>query len=116
MPDVTFMCNALIEGRRPLVLRAFTDRVGNWIRGTVALSDDHLRFSTNRLNGLLQEDSSDLVVPYRDIKSCEPGRLAFFLKTVDLNTVGFGMVRFRCLISWNETLLDQLQSRLANAD
>ena len=110
------MCNALIEGRRPRVLRAFTDRFGNWIRGTVQLSDDHLRFSTNRLNGLLQEDSSDLVVPYRDIKSCELGRLAFFLKTVDLKTAGFGTVRFRCLLSWNETLLEQLQSRLGSSE
>lgn len=106
------MCNALIEGRKPVVLRFFTDRFGNWIRGTVALRGDHVRFSTNRLNALLQEDSSELIIPYREIEFCRLGRLAYFLKTVDVGTTRYGTVRFRCLIAWNETLLAQLQSRL----
>ena len=112
MQDVAYMCNALIEGRRPRVLRTVTDRVGNWIRGTIALRSDHVHFSTNRLNALLQEDSSALVLPYSDITSCKLGRLAVFLKTVDLETSRFGMVRFRCLIAWNETLLSELQKRV----
>jgi hypothetical protein len=112
MPSVNYMCNALIEGRRPRVLRGFTDRFGNWIRGTVTLNNDHVRFSTNRLNALLQEDASDIVIPYEDIRSCTLGRLAFVLRTVDLDTKRLGTVRFRCLIAWNETLLAQLQSRI----
>ena len=111
MQDVAYMCNALIEGRRPRVLRTVTDRAGNWIRGTVALRRDHVHFSTNRLNALLQEDGSDLVIPYSDITSCKLGRLAVFLKTVDLETTRLGKVRFRCLIAWNETLLAELQKR-----
>lgn len=114
MPKPTsYMCNALIEGRRSSVLRAFTDRFGNWIRGTVTLGDDHVTFSTNRLNALLQEDGSDLVIPYHEIAACRLGRLAYLLKTVDLETARHGMVRFRCLIAWNEHLLEQLQSRIA---
>lgn len=109
------MCNALIEGRRPRVLRSFTDRFGNWCRGTVALRNDDVHFSTNRLNALMWEDSSALVIPYTDIRSCKLGRLAFFLKTVDVETSSFGIVRFRCLIAWNETLLSELQKRLPRA-
>jgi hypothetical protein len=112
MPDISYMCNALIEGRRPRVLRVVTNRLGNWIRGTVALRDDHVRFSTNRLNALLQEDSSDLVIAYRDITFCRLGRLAYVLKTVDVGTTKYGTVRFRCLIAWNETLLAQLRNRI----
>lgn len=114
MPEsISYMCNALIEGRRPLVLRSFTDRFGNWIRGTVTLSDEHVRFSTNVLNALLQEDGSDLIISYHDITACRLGRLAYFLKTVDLETTKYGIVRFRCLISCNERLLEQLQTRVA---
>ena len=112
MPDVAYMCNALIEGRRSRVFRTVTDLAGNWIRGTVALRSDHVHFSTNRLNALLQEDSSALVLPYNDITSCKLGRFAVFLKTVDLETSRFGTVRFRCLIAWNETLLRELQKRV----
>ena len=71
---VSYMCNALIEGRRPRVLGAFTDRFGNWIRGTVTLTDSEVRFSTNRLNALLQ-DGSDLNIPYDDVRSCALGRV-----------------------------------------
>ncbi len=109
---VSYMCNAMIEGRRPRVLGAFTDRFGNWIRGTVTLTDSDVRFSTNRLNALLQ-DGSDLIIPYDEIRSCALGRLAYFLRTVDLETANDGIVRFRCLIAWNEHLLEQLQSRIA---
>lgn len=109
---VSYMCNALIEGRRPRVLRGFTDRFGNWIRGTVTLTDSDVRFSTNRLNALLQ-DGSDLIIPYDEARSCALGRLAYFLRTVDLETARHGMVRFRCLIAWNEQLLEQLQRRIA---
>lgn len=115
MPDVSYMCNALIDGRRPRVLRTFTDQFGNWIRGTVKLRDEDVHFSTNVLNALLQEDSSELVIPYREITACKLGRLAYFLKTVDLETIRFGTVRFRCLIAWNETLLAQLRQRIAAA-
>lgn len=109
---ISYMCNALIEGRRPRVLRSFTDRFGNWIRGTVTLSDEHVRFSTNRLNALLQEDGSDLIIPYSEVTACTLGRLAYVLKTVDLQTTQYGLVRFRCLIAWNERLLEQLQNRV----
>jgi hypothetical protein len=87
------MCNALIEGHNPRVLRPVTDVIGNWIRGTVALRSDHLHFSTNRLNAIMQ-DGSPLVLPYSDIRSCKLGRLAVFLKTVDIETSRFGVVRF----------------------
>lgn len=111
---IRYMCNALIEGRKPRILRSFTDRfVGNWIRGTVTLNNMHVRFSTNRLNALMQQDASDLVIPYNEIASCRLGRLAIFLKTVDLETKQHGTVRFRCLIAWNERLLEQLQTRMA---
>ncbi|MGE3986724.1 hypothetical protein [Pseudorhodoplanes sp.] len=109
------MCNALIEGRGgPRALRPVTNLVGNWIRGTVALRSDHVHFSTNRLNAILQ-DGTPLVLPYSDITSCKLGRLAVFLKTVDIGTSRFGMVRFRCLIAWNETLLRELQKRVPSA-
>lgn len=112
---VSYMCNALIEGRRPRVLRSFTDQFGNWIRGTVTVSDEHVHFSTNRLNALLQEDGSQLTIPYEEVTGCELGRLAYFLKTVDLETTRHGIVRFRCLIAWNERLLEQLRTRIAAA-
>jgi hypothetical protein len=115
VPDVAYMCNALIAGRRSRVLRAVTDRFGNWIRGTVALRGDHVHFYTNRLNALMQEDSSDLLIPYGEITSCELGRLAVFLTTVDLETTRCGKVRFRCLLAWNETLLSELQKRIQTA-
>jgi hypothetical protein len=106
------MCNALIEGRNgPRAMRPVTDLVGNWIRGTVALRGDHLHFSTNRLNAIMQ-DGTPLVLPYSDILSCKLDRLAFFLKTVDIETSRFGLVRFRCLLAWNETLLSELKKRL----
>lgn len=105
------MCNALIEGRNPRVLRPVTDVIGNWIRGTVTLRNDHVRFSTNRLNALLQ-DGSPLVIPYSEIISCKLGRDLILLKTVDIETSRFGVVRFRCLLAWNETLLRELKKRL----
>lgn len=115
MPEpISYMCNALISGRRPRVLRWFADNFDNWIRGTVTLTDEHVRFSTNRLNALLQ-DGSELIIPYRDVTACSLGRLAYVLKTVDLETAQSGTVRFRCLIAWNEDLLKQLQNRVSNA-
>jgi len=115
MRDVSFACNALISGREAIVpLRAFTLPIGNWIRGNVALRDDHLVFSMNRMSALHQSDGSSLAIPYRDIASCQLGRLAVFLKTVDLETPR-GTVRFRTLHRWNETLLGELQKRIAGA-
>jgi hypothetical protein len=38
----------LLEGRTPRVLRAFTDRFGNWIRGTVTLADSDGAVVANR--------------------------------------------------------------------
>ncbi len=112
MRDVTYMCNALIEGRTgPRAFLPVTSLVGNWIRGSVALRSDHLHFSTNRLNAIMQ-DGTPLVLPYSEITGCRLGRLAVFLKTVDIETSRFGRVRFRCLLAWNETLLRELQKRL----
>jgi hypothetical protein len=112
MRDLSYMCNALIGGRNPRVLRPVTDVIGNWIRGTVTLRSGHVRFSTNRLNALLQADGSPLMIPYSDVISCKLGRYMIVLKTVDIETSRFGLVRFRCLLAWNETLLRQLQKRL----
>lgn len=109
------MCNALIPGREAIKpLQIFTGPVGNWIRGTVTLRDDHLVFSTNRLNALHQKDASNLVLPFSDIAACSLGRLAVFLKTVDLTTPR-GTVRFRCLWAWNETLLAEIHKRMQAA-
>lgn len=111
MQDNSFVCNALILGREAIApLRLFTVPIGNWIRGSVTLRQDDLIFSTNRLNALHQADASNLVVPYEDITSCSLGRLAAFLKTVDLAT-SRGTIRIRCLIAWNETLLAEVQKR-----
>jgi len=71
-----------------------------------------VRFSTTRLNARLQEDGSDLILPYRDVTACSLGRLAYVLKTVDLETTQSGVVRFRCLFAWNERLLEELQNRV----
>jgi hypothetical protein len=110
--DVSFMCNALIAGREAMrPLQPFTLPVGNWIRGTVVLRDDALSFSTNKVFAIHQQNASDLVILYGDITSCRLGRLAVFLKTVDLETTR-GPVRFRTLIKWNETLLAELQKRM----
>ncbi len=114
MPQrISYMCRALIEGRRTRALLRFTERFGNWIQGTVTLSDEHVRFSITRSNALLQEDGSDLIIPYHDVTACRLGRLAYVLKTVDLETTRHGVVRFRCLFAWNERLLEDLQKRLA---
>lgn len=113
MPQpISYMCNALIEGRQPRALLRFTDRYGNWIRGTVTLSDEHVRFSISHSNALLQEDGSDLIIPYHEVTACTLGRLAYVLKTVDLETTQNGIVRFRCLFAWNERLLEELQNRV----
>lgn len=115
MPQpISYMCNALIEGRQPRVLLRFTDLfgVGTWIQGTVTLSDKHVRFSMTRSSALLQEDGSDLVIPYHEVTACTLGRLAYVLKTVDLETTRHGVVRFRCLLAWNERLLEALQTRM----
>lgn len=110
--DASFMCNALIPGRdavRPL--QPFTLPVGNWIRGTVTLRDDALTFSTNKVFAIHQQNATDLMIRYGDITACRLGRLAFFLKTVDVDTPR-GPVRFRTLIKWNETLLAELRKRM----
>ena len=110
MQDVGFKCNALIEGRSATTGGATVDRFGNWIGGAVVLRDDHLIFSTNALNALAQEDSSDLVVPYREITSIALGRMMMLFKTVDLNT-RIGKVRFRCMGSSNDKLLTEVRGR-----
>lgn len=114
MPDVTFKCNALIKGRNAVSVGAVVDknveRFGNWIGGSVLLRDDHLVFSTNAINAAFQQDDSDLVVPYAEITSCELGRMMMLFKTVDLET-GFGQLRFRCMGSSNDKLLEELQRR-----
>ena len=113
MPQpISYLCRALIEDRRPRALLRFTERFGNWIQGTVTLFDEHLRFSITRSNALLQEDGSDLVIPYREVTACRLGRLAYVLKTVDLETTQHGVVRFRCQFAWNERLLEELQNRV----
>ena len=110
MKDVSFKCNALIEGRRATTGDANVDRFGNWIGGAVVLREDHLIFSTNALNEMVQEDSSDLVVPYREITSIALGRLMMLFKTVDLGT-RLGKVRFRCMGSSNDKLLTEVRGR-----
>jgi hypothetical protein len=115
MKDVSFACNALISGREAIApLRLFTLPAGNWIRGTVALRSDHLAFSMNSLSALHQADGSSLSIPYREISACSLGRLAVFLTTVDLKTAR-GAVRFRCLYRWNQSLLAEVQNRIAGA-
>jgi hypothetical protein len=112
MPDRSFRCRALIPGREAIApLRIFTAGVGNWIQGTVVLRDEDLRFSTNALKAMHQQDGAPFVLAYGDIASCDLGRLAIFLKTVDLET-SRGTVRFRCLFAWNETLLAVIRKRL----
>lgn len=114
MQDVTFKCNALIEGRDAVNVSSVVDknveRFGNWIGGTVLLREDDLIFSTNAINAAFQEDGSDLVVPYTEITSCELGRMMMLFKTVDLET-GFGKLRFRCMGSSNDKLIEELQRR-----
>lgn len=110
----SYMCRALIEGRQARALLRFTEGFGNWIQGTVTLSDEHVRFSITRANALLQQDGSDLIIPYQDVTSCTLGRLAYVLKTVDLETTQYGVVRFRCLFAWNERLLADLQKRMGS--
>lgn len=115
MPEpISYICNALIEGRQLRPLLRFTDLfgVGNWVQGTLTLSDEHVHFSTNRATALLQEDGSDLIIPYHEVTACTLGRLAYVLKTVDLETTRYGVVRFRCQFAWNERLLEQLQDRV----
>ncbi len=113
MPQpISYVCRALIEGRRTRALLRFTEHFGNWIQGTVTLSDEHVRFSIARSNALLQEDGTDLVIPYQEVTACTLGRLAYVLKTVDLETTQYGLVRFRCLFAWNERLLAELQNRM----
>jgi len=115
MPDLSYMCNALIPGREAIApLRIFTAAAGNWIRGTVTLKDDRLVFATNKIFAIHQDDSSELAIPYGEITACRLGRLALFLKTVDVETPR-RTVRFRCLIAWNETLLAELQKRMQRA-
>jgi hypothetical protein len=111
--DRSFMCNALIEGRDPRLLRAYTRLIGNWMRGTATLKRDAFVFSTNRLNALLQEDGSPLTVPYDEIADCRLGRYALLLKTVDLTLRSGESLRVRCLLAWNETLLADLRNRMA---
>lgn len=114
MQDVTFKCNALIKGRNAVSVSSVVDknveRFGNWIGGTVLLREDHLVFSTNAINAAFQEDDSDLVVRYSEITSCELGRMMMLFKTVDLET-GFGDLRFRCMGSSNDKLIEELQRR-----
>ena len=63
------------------------------------------------MNALVQEDSSDLVVPYREITSIALGRLMMLFKTVDLDT-RLGKVRFRCMGSLNDKLLAEVGRRV----
>lgn len=112
MQDNSYMCNALIPGRQAIAwLRVFTMFAGNWIRGTVRLEDDQLVFSTNALNALHQENASDFALAFSEISSATLGRLAGFLKTVDLETPR-GTVRLRCLIASNERLLAEVRKRI----
>lgn len=114
MQDATFKCNALVKGRNPISVGSVVDknveRFGNWIGGSVLLRDDHLVFSTNAMNAAFQEDDSDVVVPYAEITSIELGRMMYVFKTVDLETT-FGEIRFRCMGSSNNKLMEELQQR-----
>lgn len=114
---VRYACNALIEGREPHAFLKFTDclGIGHWIQGTATLNDAHVRFSMTRSTALLLSNGSDLIIPYDDVTACKLGRLAYVLKTVDLETTRHGLVRFRCLIAWNERLLEDLHARMAAA-
>lgn len=115
MPQPTsYLCNALIEDRKPRSFLRFTDLlgIGHWIQGTVTLSETHLRFSMTRSTAFLMEDGSDFVLPYEDVAACRLGRLLYVIKTVDLETTRHGLVRFRCQLAWNERLLEDLRMRM----
>ena len=132
METIKFVCNALIDGRDMATSGVDTldtlatiagqsfdfrknievniKRFGNWVGGAVHLHEDYLVFSTNALNAVFQADSSDLTIPYSQIKACQAGKMMLLFKTVDLET-GMGTVRFRCMGSSNDRLLAEIQRR-----
>jgi hypothetical protein len=118
MGDVTFRCNALIEGRNPVNINSDIDnnveRFGNWTGGAVHLRRNSLIFSTNAINAKFQESLADLVLSYDEINTCRLGRMMIIFKSVDLETDN-GVVRFRCWGASNDKLVDELVYRCKNA-
>jgi hypothetical protein len=84
------------------------ERIGNWVGGTVSVSDEYLIFKMNKLNALFQNDTGEVKIKRSSISEVKKGKLMFFFTTADIIADGI-LFRFRLLGKDNDNLIKYLK-------